>query len=270
MTNAYPGLVDAAVKGLRRFSSARPRVGIVLGSGLSDLAASFGGQSISYGDIPGFPAPGVAGHAGVLNINESVAVMAGRFHFYEGHSWDTVLLPVGLLCKLGVEVLILTNAAGSINPANIPGSLVLLKDHINFQGSNPLAGPHLPGFGPRFPDMSEVYSRRLRSLAKTIEPGLGEGVYLAVSGPSYETPAEIKAFQVLGADLVGMSTVPEAILSRACGVETMAISLVTNLAAGLGAELNHAEVMAEGKKAAGKLENLLHGLVEKTVQGQRP
>jgi purine-nucleoside phosphorylase len=262
MTKNFPEILDRALEGVRICSSAEPKIGLILGSGLSGLASSFGGTAISYAEIPGFPAPGVAGHAGTMHIGNDIVVFAGRYHFYEGHDMDTLLLPLGLMYRLGVKTVIITNAAGSLNAQNGPGSLVLIRDHLNMMGINPLRGPHISGYGPRFPDMSEVYSPRLRALAKQIDTALAEGIYCAVTGPCYETPAEIQAYQRLGADLVGMSTVPEAIFSRSIGMETLGISLVTNLAAGMGAQLDHAEVMEEGKKASERLGALITKIVE--------
>ena len=262
MTVDFPQRVERAVASIRQKFPSVPKTAIILGSGLSGLAADFGGSSLSYGDIAEFPAPTVNGHAGILQIGTRALVMAGRFHYYEGHSLDTVCLPVAVLAGLGVENLILTNAAGGIHYSFRPGDLVLIADHINMQGVNPLIGPHLTGFGPRFCDMSEVYSSELRRLARQLDPELKAGVYLAVSGPCYESPAEIRAFRAMGADLVGMSTVPEAILARSLGLRTLGISCVTNLAAGIGAQaLNHQEVMEYGQKVATRLGRLLQGMV---------
>jgi len=261
MTKRFPQLLANALKAVRRKSASRPKTGIILGSGLSDLASRFGGKAIGFPDIPGFPAPTVAGHAGVFYLGDEVAIMAGRFHLYEGVGVDTVLLPVALLHALGVQALILTNAAGSLRPELGPGSLSLISDHINFMGDNPLSGPHLAAFGPRFPDMSAVYTAQLREKARQLDSSLPEGVYLAVRGPSYETPAEIRAFKTLGADMVGMSTVPEAIFARSLGMEILGVSLLTNLASGLGTPLNHEEVMAAGKLAGHRLGALLESFV---------
>jgi len=267
MTRDFSSRVEAALQSVRLHHSAQPRIGIILGSGLSALARNFGGTEIDYTAIAGFPAPTVSGHAGILCLGDSVAVMAGRYHCYEGHGMDTVLLPAALLRALGVQTLIITNAAGSLRPEVGPGSLVLINDHLNLMGLSPLEGPHLQAFGPRFPDMSAVYSPRLRSLAHDAANSAGiivsEGVYAAVRGPCYETPAEIRAFKTLGADLVGMSTVPESIFARSAGMDILGISLVTNLAAGLGGSLDHAEVMKAGADASAKLSDLLQSIVKR-------
>ncbi len=266
MTKEFPARVERAVAGIRAKSACRPRIGIVLGSGLANLAASFGGTAILFKDIPEFPVPTVAGHTGVLHLDETVAVLAGRFHFYEGHTMDTVVLPTAVLAKLGITTLILTNAAGGVHHSYKPGDLVMLSDHINFQGTNPLIGPHLEGFGPRFPDISTVYAQSLRDQARRIDPQLKEGTYMAFTGPCYESPAEVRAARAMGADLVGMSTVPEAIVARTMGLNVMGISVVTNLAAGISpTPLDHAEVTAMGKQAEVRLGVLLHALVKSLV-----
>jgi purine-nucleoside phosphorylase len=249
----------------------RPRVGIVLGSGLG----SFAGQveqatAIPYSEIPHFPQSTVPGHSGRLLIGAiggvPVAVMQGRVHAYEGYTSDEVTFPVRVLARVGVRTLVLTNAAGGINPALRQGQLVLISDHINLTGRNPVAGPHDARFGPRFFDMSDAYSPRLRALVKdTAEDmnlDLEEGVYLSVLGPSFETPAEIRAFRTMGADLVGMSTVQETIVARQMGIEVLGISCVTNLAAGIQATpLSHDEVLEAGRAVEARLAELLTRLV---------
>lgn len=263
MTKDFPQSVAQAVASIKPHLEKVPRTAIILGSGLSSLASSFGGKSLSYAEITGFPAPTVSGHAGILQIGQKALVMAGRFHFYEGHSLDTVCLPVAVLAKLGVQNIILTNAAGGIHYSFRPGDLVMITDHINFQGVNPLIGPALEGFGPRFCDMSTVYSPDLRRLARSIDPELKEGTYLAVSGPCYESPAEIRAFRTMGADLVGMSTVPEAIVARSLGLNILGLSCVTNLAAGISpTPLDHKEVMEHGKRVEARLGKLLHAVLD--------
>lgn len=251
-----------ACESIRKHWDGSIGVGVILGSGMSDIARGLADSlTIPFGDIEGFPSTGVQGHRGELFMGPGVAVMAGRFHYYEGHDMDTVALPVLTLRELGVHTLLLTNAAGGIHHSCQPGDLVLISDHINLQGSNPLMGPHVEGAGPRFPDMSSVYDPSLRSLARTLDPQLREGVYAALSGPCYETPAEIRMLRAMGADLVGMSTVPEAIMASALGMRILGISLVTNPAAGLGsAKLDHQEVLAAGKSAETRLGSLLGGL----------
>jgi purine-nucleoside phosphorylase len=242
----------------------------MLGSGLGDLVDRIGGATVAYGDIEGFLTPTVAGHRGLLRVGEvagergpvRVAVLSGRFHFYEGHGIDEVVLPVFLAAGLGVRTLVVTNACGAVNRDFAPGDLVLIRDHINLMGANPLTGPHDTGFGPRFPDMSEAYSRRLRDVARRVRPDLAEGVYAALSGPSYETPAEIRMLRAMGADLVGMSTVPEVIAARSLGLEVLGVSCVTNMAAGiLDQPLSHAEVVETGARVAARFADLVLGIL---------
>ena len=234
---------------------------MVLGSGfqhtLTHLEVKF---EIPYGQLPGFMSVGVSGHAGKLVIGNfgktPVLVLKGRTHFYEGHEMERVTFPIRVLAEFGIRSLLLTNAAGGINTKFKPGDFMTLEDHINFMGTNPLRGPALPGL-PRFVDMTRVYDPKLNDLlkkaAKQTKLRLHSGVYLATLGPSYETPAEIRAFARLGADAVGMSTVPEAIVARQCGLSVAAVSCITNLAAGKGSgKLSHLEVLqiAEEKKVA--------------------
>ncbi|MCU0228813.1 MAG: purine-nucleoside phosphorylase [Bryobacterales bacterium] len=269
-------LMDA-IEFVRAHSDLQPRAGIVLGSGLGAFASRIDDAvRIPYAEIPGFHAPAAEGHAGQLVLGRAgdapVACLAGRIHQYEGHSAQDVVFGVRLLGLLGVKDLVLTNAAGSINPSNQPGSLVLIADHINMQGTNPLIGPNLDELGPRFPDMTEAYPAELRGLAR--EAGLrvglhlSEGVYMALLGPSFETPAEIRAFRALGADLVGMSTVPEVIAANHMGLRCLGISCVTNLAAGLSAsKLSHQEVLDTGNQVREQFEALLLTLLP--MLGQR-
>jgi purine-nucleoside phosphorylase len=250
---------------------ARPSVGIVLGSGLGAFAGRVrDAVRIPYREIPGFPVPSAEGHAGELVVGTiggtTVACMAGRVHQYEGYSAQDVVFGVRLLGLLGVKALMLTNAAGGIHPSYAPGHLVLITDHINLQGTNPLIGPNLDALGPRFPDMTEAYSPRLRAVAHevaaSVDVSLGEGVYMALLGPSFETPAEIRAFRTLGADLVGMSTVPEVIAANHMGIECVGISCVTNVAAGLSDQkLSHEEVLETGRQVQEKFERLLEALL---------
>jgi purine-nucleoside phosphorylase len=266
--SAFP--MEEALRALRDRIRERPDVFLVLGSGLSDLAEGVGeGVSIPFGEIPGFPEPGVAGHAGRLVSGrvegKEVLIQAGRFHFYEGHGSGVVVAPVRLAGHLGAQTVILTNAAGSIAPELSPGSILLLDDHINLMGRNPLAGPVVGG-EERFPDMSAPYDPELQNLAVELarEKGipLSKGTYAAVLGPSYETPAEIRFLRTAGADAVGMSTVPEAITARALGMRVLAFSLITNQAAGLGSgPLHHDEVLEMGRAAGGRLKELIRSLL---------
>ena len=261
-----------ALETLQKRIPERPEVFLVLGSGLSGLAEWMPDSvSIPYAEIPGFPEPGVAGHAGRLVHGRlegrSVLFQAGRFHFYEGHDPGVVVAPIRLAARLGARTVILTNAAGSIKPGLMPGDILLLNDHINFMARSPLSGPVELG-EERFPDMSCPYDEGLRELvlglAREREIPLSTGVYAAVLGPSYETPAEIGALRMFGADAVGMSTVPEAITARALGMRVVGFSLITNQAAGLGPEpLDHDEVVEMGRVAGWQLKELILGLLPK-------
>ena len=230
-----------------------PAIGLVLGSGLGDFADTLtDAVRIPFSQIPNFPVPTAPGHVGALVFGKKqgkdVVVLQGRIHFYEGLPQREITLPVRVLAAIGVKQLILTNAAGGVNTAYHPGDLMLIADHINYSFSNPLIGPNLEGFGPRFPDASDVYTAELRTAVKTAAAAAGihlrEGVYMMFSGPSYETPAEIRMARVLGADAVGMSTVPEALVAAHCGMQVVGISCITNMAAGvLPQKLTHDEVM---------------------------
>jgi len=242
----------------------RPRSAVILGSGLSGIVEGLGFKEIPYSEIPEFPRPTVQGHKGLLCLSKDAAILAGRFHYYEGHPMDDVVLPIFFLKALGVENLILTNAAGGINTKYVPGDLVLIQDHINLMGTNAFIGPNPEDpsgkpLGERFFDMSEVYSKDLRALAwSCAEKPLKEGVYAGLTGPSYETPSEIRMLKTLGADLVGMSTVPEATAARYLGMRVLGISCVTNMAAGISkTPLAHAEVVEVGKRAESELKALL-------------
>lgn len=254
-------------------SGFRAEVGLILGSGLGAVAdAVQDAIKIPYGEIPGFAASTVVGHSGTLVLGtlngKRVAVMQGRMHLYEGHAVQKLQVPVRLLKLLGCETLVVTNAAGSLHQSMSAGSLMGITDHINFLNCNPLTGANDERFGPRFSDMSEAYSRDLRNLMKSCADELGielhEGVYLATPGPSFETPAEIRAFKVLGADAVGMSTVPEVIVARHCRMQVAAVSVITNLAAGLsGEELSHQETLENGQRAAGQLVKIIERFLGK-------
>ena len=248
-----------------------PEIAIVLGSGLGGFMDRLeGGVAVEYGEIPGWPATAVAGHAGRLGIGgiagRRVAVLSGRVHLYEGHAMDRVVFATRVMARLGARTLVLTNAAGGINPAFGKGALMVIDDHINLLGRNPLTGPNDERFGVRFPDMTEVYSARLRGIADDVSRErnvpIEHGVYIAVPGPSYETPAEIGAFRTLGADAVGMSTVPEAIAARHMNMEVLAISCITNMAAGMLPEtLNHEEVFAIANRVNASFTSLLEGII---------
>ena len=254
--------LDGAWAALAPHRDRRPSIGIILGSGLGAFAAKVSGPEVTFESIPGFPRPTVPGHSGLLKIGRSVAVMAGRGHYYEGHPLDDVVLPVFLLRRLGVATLIVTNAAGGVNRSYAPGQLVLVKDHVNLMGVNPLRGPN-PDLGPRFPDMSSAYDPALRALASGAAPQkLAEGVYAAFAGPSYETPAEIRMLAAIGVDMVGMSTVPEVIAASYLGMRVLGISCITNMAAGiLPQPLDHAEVIARGKEAGPRFMDLLERVI---------
>jgi len=245
-----------AAEYIRSHLTVTPKIAIILGSGLGPFAYHVE-QSISlpFTDIPHFPKPSVVGHSGLLVIGKlhgtPIIVMQGRVHYYEGYTAGEVIFPIRVLKQLGIETLIVTNAAGGIREGLQRGQLVLLSNHINFTGTNPLIGKNEPKFGERFFDMTEPYSPRLRTLAQTASRkrgfSLSEGIYIAVSGPSFETAAEIRAFRILGADLVGMSTVHEVIVARHMNIEVLGISCVTNLAAGIqGKPLDHSEVLETG------------------------
>ncbi|MGE3273616.1 MAG: purine-nucleoside phosphorylase [Vicinamibacterales bacterium] len=263
--------ITEATEWLRGHGYGGGEVAVVLGSGLGAFADRLEEPfAVPYRDVPHWPLPGVVGHEGRLVggtvAGRRVLALAGRAHYYEGHTLDTVTFGVRVLGRLGVPVVILTNAAGGINTDFAQGALMAIDDHINLIGSNPLIGPNDERLGPRFPDMSEVYSRRLRGLADEAAGAIGlslaHGVYVAVHGPSYETPAEIRAFRALGADAVGMSTVPEAIVARHMGLEVLGISCITNMAAGvLPQPLEHDEVMQTAARVRDRFIGLLEGVI---------
>jgi purine-nucleoside phosphorylase len=261
--------LDAAWGVLAAHTRLTPRTAVILGSGLGDFASRVAGDEVPFQTLPGFPVPTVKGHSGRFTIGANVAVMAGRIHFYEGHPIQDVVLPVFLLHRLGVRTLIVTNAAGGVNRAFSVGELVLICDHINLMGVNPLRGPN-PGQGPRFPDMSTSYDAGLRGIARAVSGrDMKEGVYAAFPGPSYETPAEIRMLERIGADLVGMSTVPEVIAASYLGMRVLGISCVTNMAAGiLPQPLDHAEVIRAGKEAGPRFVELLGGILARLESEQ--
>ena len=265
--------VEEAAASIRERCGALPQLAVVLGSGLGDFADTLlEAIATPYSDVPHWPASTVVGHPGRLVIGnvagKRIAALAGRAHFYEGHDLATVVFGTRVMARLGVKRIILTNAAGGINTTLSQGALMIIDDHINLLGANPLAGPNDDRFGPRFPDMSEVYSARLRYIADEAARARGiavtHGVYLAASGPSYETPAEIRFFRSIGGDAVGMSTVPEAIAARHMGLEVLGISCITNMAAGvLPGVLSHDEVMETARRVRASFIALLEGIIER-------
>ena len=266
-------LVLASHKIRDAYAGFHPRLALVTGSGWREVASGFTVRhTIEFASIPELGAPGVAGHGGQILLAEhegvELLIFAGRRHWYEGIGWEPVAFPVCLARTFEVEGIVLTNSAGAINPAFQPGTIMILVDHINLMGTNPLVGPADPFWGTRFPDMSAVYDpdyrRRLGVAAARAGVPLAQGVYLAVTGPSYETPAEIAAFRTLGADAVGMSTVPEAILARATGLRVAGISCITNAAAGQGVPPCHEEVLAAAQAAIPSLTRLLKEFVGNT------
>jgi len=265
--------VEEAAAAIRTRCGALPETAIVLGSGLGDFADTLlDAVPMPYSDVPHWPASAVVGHAGKLVVGNvagrRLAVLSGRVHLYEGHDPTTVVFGVRVMGRIGVRRVILTNAAGGINTSFASGALMIIDDHINLQFCNPLAGPNGERFGPRFPDMTEVYSARLRALAREAANAKGidvtHGVYVAVEGPSYETPAEIRMFRTLGADAVGMSTVPEAIAARHMGLEVLGISCISNMAAGvLPQPIDHDDVIRTTRRVRGAFGALLEGIVER-------
>lgn len=267
---------EAAAGQIREVTEIAPKIGLVLGSGLSPLAEGIeDGVSLPYHDLPYFPESTVAGHAGQLVLGylegHAVAVMQGRVHYYEGYSMAEVTFPVRVMQVLGIEVLILTNAAGGLRPGFSAGDVMLVKDHINLigmAGLNPLRGPNVEEIGPRFPDMSEAYDAELSSLVKQVaakeDLPLQEGVYICLAGPSYETPADLRFLRAIGADAVGMSTVPEVTVARHGGTRVLGLSGITNVLPAEGepvVETSHEEVLEAGKKLAPRLEKIIRGVL---------
>ena len=269
-------LADAAAQFILARTALRPKIGLVLGSGLGAFADSLAGATrVPYADIPTFPRSTAIGHAGQMVLGNAgdvpVAAMQGRAHLYEGYSAQEVTFPIRVFGRMGVRAVILTNAAGGINLSYSQGALVLMRDHINLQGTNPLVGANDDRFGVRFPDMSRAYDRDYRQLAREEAGKLGiplhEGVYAALLGPSYETPAEIEYLRRIGADLVGMSTVAEVIAARHMEIKVLAISCVTNMAAGiLDQPLSHAEVMETGERVKTIFESLLRAVLPRVAK----
>jgi len=259
--------ISAAAEYILNHVPNRPSIGMVLGSGLGDFADTLENPvRVAYADIPNFPQPTVAGHQGALvfgrKMGREVVVLQGRIHFYEGVSMQELTLPVRVLAALGVKTLVLTNAAGGVNTRFRAGDLMLISDHINYSGANPLIGANLDAFGPRFPDVSDLYTKAIREKvkAKAAEAGmkLQEGVYMMFSGPNYETPAEVRMARIVGADAVGMSTVPEALIAGHCGMQVVGMSCITNMAAGvLDVKLDHSEVVETAARVHDEFHKLL-------------
>ena len=264
--NLNQRISDAAQYIKARITEA-PSIGLILGSGLGDFADGLENRVvIPFAEIPDFPQPTVEGHAGAFVIGscqgKTVVALQGRIHYYEGHPQQVITIPVRVMALLGVKQIVLTNACGGVNLNFAPGDLMLISDHINYSGSNPLIGQNLDQFGPRFPDLSNVYTKELRTkIMKVAEKNgiaLRQGVYVMYSGPNYETPAEIRMFRMMGADAVGMSTVPEAIVAAHCGMDVVGISCITNMAAGvLPQKLNHQEGVETAALVHDKFQKLL-------------
>lgn len=255
----------------KKIKSFKPEIGIILGSGLGDFADNLEGVRIQYQDIPGFEKSTVAGHKGQLVFGEvlgkKAVIMQGRYHFYEGYHISRIVYPIKVMKKLGVKTLIITNAAGSVNKSYNAGDLMVISDHINLMGVNPLIGENDSTLGDRFPDMSEVYNHCLADFTQKKGEELGitvrKGIYAAMSGPSYETPAEINMLRIMGADAVGMSTVPEALVANYCSMKVLGISCITNSAAGVHpSRLSHAEVVETAAKAKDAFMKLLMAVIE--------
>jgi purine-nucleoside phosphorylase len=270
MTDQFT-LADSAAQLILSRTALRPKIGLVLGSGLGAFADSLTDAArVPYAEIPAFPQSTAIGHAGRMVVGKSgavaVAAMQGRVHLYEGYSAQEITFPIRVFARMGIRAVILTNAAGGIDRNYSQGALVLIHDHINLQGTNPLVGANDDRFGPRFPDMTHAYAKEYRDIARAegekLNIALHEGVYAALLGPSYETPAEIEYLRRIGADLVGMSTVAEVIAARHMGMRVLAISCVTNMAAGiLDQPLSHAEVMETGERVKSTFEALLRSVL---------
>jgi purine-nucleoside phosphorylase len=264
--------MDNTIKYIKKIiKDFEPELGLILGSGLGDFADNIEGIRIKYENIPGFETSTVAGHKGQLVFGEilgkKAVIMQGRYHFYEGYHINRIVYPIKVMKKLGVKTLIITNAAGSVNKEYKAGNLMLITDHINLMGANPLIGENDSTLGERFPDMTEIYNHNLINLAeeqsKKIGIELKKGIYAAMSGPSYETPAEINMLRIMGADAVGMSTVPEALVANYCGIKVLGISCITNSAAGVQpTRLSHEEVVETAAKTKDSFMKLLIGIIE--------
>lgn len=264
--------IKSSAEFILKQSKYKPEIGLILGSGLGSLADTIeDAEYYNYSDIPNFPTSTVEGHAGRLVIgklgNKEVVAMQGRFHYYEGYSQEKITFPVRVMKLLGVSKLIVTNACGAVNKNFNAGDLMVITDHINFSGSNPLFGQNLDEFGPRFPDVSEAYNKELRNKVLTAGKELGiklqQGVYMMFSGPTYETPAEVRMAAILGGDAVGMSTVPEVIVANHCGIKVVGISCLTNMAAGiLDQPLNHEEVIETSARVKNDFIKLMNRTIE--------
>jgi purine-nucleoside phosphorylase len=267
--------IKDAVQFIQPKTKIQPEIGVILGSGLGSIAARIENPiTIPYSEIPHFHGTAVDGHAGKMivgNFNGVPTVfLAGRFHVYEGHTMEEVAFPTRTLCALGIKTLVLTNAAGAINTRYRPGDIMIIEDHLNLTGDNPLKGPNLSELGPRFPDMTEAYNREciqaIESAAEELGITLQKGVYAGLLGPTYETPAEIKMLRVLGGDTVGMSTIPETIAANHLGVRVCGFSCVTNLGAGMSPQkLTHQDVVENSKMSAEKMDRLLYKLIPKLI-----
>lgn len=266
-------VINESVEFIKSKLSFEPEIGIILGSGLGDMADKVEDRVvIKYSDVPNLPLSTVHGHAGQFVYGtlegKKVIMMQGRFHYYEGHPMSVLALPIHIMKYIGVKSLIVTNACGGVNTNFVPGDLMMITDHINFAGTNPLIGKNEEEIGPRFPDMSTAYDREYLKLAKEVGASLDielkEGVYMMFTGPTYETPAEVRMARILGADAVGMSTVPEVIAANHCGLRILGISCITNMAAGiLDQPLNHEEVIETSAKVKSKFASLVRGIVRK-------
>jgi len=271
--------ITEAVQMIKSRYSTQPEIGLILGSGLGSVADQVkDAVTVPYSEIPHFHTTAVEGHKGQIilgNMNGvSVAILQGRFHFYEGYPMEEVVFPTRTICALGIQTLVLTNAAGAIDTRFRPGDLMLIEDHLNLMGDNPLKGPNLAQLGPRFPDLSEAYNKSCLELFQTVSTELEipvhKGVYAGLLGPTYETPAEVRMLRVLGADAVGMSTVPETIAANHLGVRVAGISCITNLAAGLSPhKLSHQEVIDVSKIGAEKIKKLLITAIPRMVHKQK-
>lgn len=265
--------IQEAVNYIRSKTGKRPRIGLILGSGLGGYGDTISDAVyIPYGEIPHFPISTVEGHKGRFVLNDTVICMQGRFHYYEGYSMEEVTFPIRVMKLLGVESIIITNAAGGVNEAFAGGTLMLITDHINFMGSNPLIGRNMDSFGTRFPDMSYAYNKDYQRLAIETAEELGipleQGVYIGFTGPSFETPAEIRMARIIGGDAVGMSTVPEVIAANHSGIRVLGISCITNPAAGVvDKPLNHEEVQEAANKVQKDFTRLIQRLVDKLSAG---
>lgn len=262
---------NAAVSAIRALTKQKPTVAIVLGSGLGALADDVqGADRIGYERIPGWRRSTAPGHAGQLVIGtlegKTVAVMQGRLHYYEGYDIEEVVFPIRVFKAMGIDVVVLTNACGGLNPSYKAGDLMVINDHINFMAVNPLRGPNDDALGPRFPDMVGTYTEELRTLAHSVDGDLREGIYVGVAGPNYETPAELRMLRRWGADAVGMSTVPEVLVARHASMRVLAIATVTDMATGLPGLIDHVtheQVLAVADKAGKRLGNVVKGVVKR-------